>query len=609
MDYEDLGLMIGLEIHQQLNTTKLFCSCSSKYNEENKDFDLKVKRKLNSVEGEMGKVDKAAIFEKSKDKDYIYHFYENNCCLVEIDEEPPHKPSKDVLNIGFGVSKALNIDIFDEIQVMRKTVLDGSNTSGFQRTMLLGKDGWFELEFRDNKKDIEVESICLEEDSSKIVKKTNDESIYDLRRLGIPLIEIATAPTITHPQEAKIAAETLGLILRSFNVKRGLGTIRQDINISINGGSRVEIKGAQDLNNLDKYVENEIQRQITLNKVRNKVQARIEKIELKKSMKHIELKETFEKTDSKILSNILKKNHSSVYGIKVPKFDGLLGIKTQPEKRVGTEISDFAKQSGIKGMFHSDEDLEKYGISKNEIKKVKELLNVKKGDAFIIIAENKEILDKATPLIKERILKLYEGVLSEVRKANLDFTNKFLRPMPGKDRMYPETDILPIKPYDVNLPKLLPELIGEYIDLGLSEEQAKNVAKMSPELFESLIQLAKPTFVFEKLINVSKEYDLKNKVIRENLKDVFMMFKKGKITKSGIDKIISFIISDNIKKEINDRDLIKLEGKELEKKVKKMVEEFKKKLKNKKAIFGKVMTEAKYFGNPQEVIKILKKEL
>ncbi len=610
LDYDELGLKVGLEIHQQLNTSKLFCSCSSDFDEEDNDFDRKVIRRLNVVEGELGDVDKAAKFEKSKKKRNVYHFYHENCCLVELDEEPPHKPSKTALNVSFGVSKALNVDIFDEIQVMRKIVLDGSNTSGFQRTMLIGKDGWFEINLDDVKKVIEIESICLEEDSSKIVEKSKLESVYDLRRLGIPLIEIATAPTINHPDEAKLAAEKLGLILRSFNVKRGLGSIRQDLNVSIENGNRVEIKGAQDLKNLNKYVENEVLRQKRLKDLSINLNDNINKENLEKSIEVFDVKDIFSNTSSKILKSIIDKK-GIIKALKIPNFNGILGKKLCENRRVGTEISDYAKQSGINGLFHSDEKLKKYGISKEEIEVLESRLKISKDDAYIIVAEKKEIIKKAIPLIKERILMLFDGVISEVRKANQDFSNEFLRPMPGNARMYPETDILPIKPYDVNLPKLLPERIDEYIKMGLSEEQAKNVAKLAPNLFESLIQLAKPTFVFEKLISVSQDFDLDNKLIQENLKDVFMLFKKKKITKSAIDKIISFIDSKDIINEIENEDLLMLSGDNLEKKVKKLVKTFRDQMGKDKdnAIFGRVMSKAKFFGNPQEVIKILNEVL
>tara|TARA_Y100000310_G_scaffold329554_1_gene399649 strand:+ start:12421 stop:13866 length:1446 start_codon:yes stop_codon:yes gene_type:complete len=257
IDYGKIGLKCGLEIHQQLDTKKLFCNCPSLLRQDNPD--IEIKRKLHAVAGESGEIDTAASYEFSKNKDFIYQGYDTTC-LIELDESPPREINKESLKIALQISLLLNAKIFTTTQIMRKTVIDGSNTSGFQRTVLIAKDGFVETSYGK----VMIETICLEEDSARIISRDNENMVYRLDRLGIPLIEIATAPDIKNPVQAKEVALHLGNILRSFKVKRGIGTIRQDVNVSIRNGKRVEIKGVQNLDLIKKSVEKEAERQYGL---------------------------------------------------------------------------------------------------------------------------------------------------------------------------------------------------------------------------------------------------------------------------------------------------------------------------------------------------------
>ena len=262
LDYNKIGLKCGLEIHQQLDTTKLFCSCPSILRKEEPDFI--VRRKLHAVAGEEGKVDVSAAYEASQEKKFEYQGYDTTC-LVELDEEPPHTLNKDALQTAIHIALLLNAQIIPITQIMRKTVIDGSNTSGFQRTAIIARDGFVETSFGK----VRIDTICLEEDSARIVSRQTGEkgniSIFRLDRLGIPLVEIATAPDILSPEQAKETALLIGGILRTCKVRRGIGTIRQDINISIKPGRersrRVELKGFQDPKIMIKTVEIEIARQ------------------------------------------------------------------------------------------------------------------------------------------------------------------------------------------------------------------------------------------------------------------------------------------------------------------------------------------------------------
>jgi Glu-tRNA(Gln) amidotransferase subunit E-like FAD-binding protein len=253
-DYEKIGLKAGLEVHQQLNTHKLFCQCPSILRKDAPKF--RVQRKLNPVVGETGKIDVAAEYEKSKNKTFEYEIYDTNC-LVELDEEPPHNINQEALKTAIQISLLLNCRIFPVTQVMRKTVIDGSNTSGFQRTVLIGYGGYIKT----SQGIVGIETIALEEDAARIIKHQGNKIIFRLDRLGIPLVEIVTKPDLKTPEQIKEAALKIGEILRACNIKRGIGTIRQDLNVSISGSKRVEIKGFQEPRIMIKTIENEIKRQ------------------------------------------------------------------------------------------------------------------------------------------------------------------------------------------------------------------------------------------------------------------------------------------------------------------------------------------------------------
>ncbi|MCD6367855.1 MAG: Glu-tRNA(Gln) amidotransferase subunit GatE, partial [Candidatus Aenigmarchaeota archaeon] len=253
------GFKAGIEIHQRLNTHKLFCNCESRIS-ESKPKKI-IERFLRPVAGETGEIDRAALFESFRNRKFRYLCYPEETCLVEMDEEPPHDVNHEALKIAIQVAKMLHCDIPDEIQFMRKIVIDGSNTSGFQRTAIIGMNGFL----RTSQGIVRITNVSLEEEAAQIIEKRGDIVTYGLDRLGIPLVEIGTAPDLKNPKHVRETAEKIGMLLRSTGrVQRGIGTIRQDVNISIPGGARVEIKGVQDLRNMEKIVEGEVERQRNL---------------------------------------------------------------------------------------------------------------------------------------------------------------------------------------------------------------------------------------------------------------------------------------------------------------------------------------------------------
>ena len=254
-DYAKLGLLAGLEIHQQLDTGKLFCSCPGYLRSEEPDF--VVHRKLHAVAGESGKVDVAAMYEASLEREFVYQGYKDNVCLVDLDEDPPHSVNENALDEAIKIAVLLNCEIYQTSQVMRKTVIDGSNTAGFQRSVLIAHGGFVETSFGK----VGIGSLALEEDAARIIEKDAKKAVFRLDRLGIPLVEITTKPELYSPEQIKECALKIGEILRACRVKRGIGTIRQDLNISIKGHDRVEIKGFQDPRMMIETADIEILRQ------------------------------------------------------------------------------------------------------------------------------------------------------------------------------------------------------------------------------------------------------------------------------------------------------------------------------------------------------------
>jgi Glu-tRNA(Gln) amidotransferase subunit E-like FAD-binding protein len=257
IDYEKIGFRCGIELHNRLNVkTKLFCNCKPVFS-TTKPANI-ILRKLRPVAGETGQVDVAALYEYLRDRKFLYQTFPETVCLVECDEEPIHSINQEALEVTLQVAKLLKAEIPDEIHIMRKIVVDGSSVSSFQRTAIIGLNGILKTSLGN----VRITNVCLEEESAGIVDKIDNEVTYRLDRLCIPLIEIGTSPDIKNPEHAKEVAEKLGMIIRSTGKsQRGIGVTRQDVNVSIAKGARVEIKGVQELDMIPTIIENEIKRQ------------------------------------------------------------------------------------------------------------------------------------------------------------------------------------------------------------------------------------------------------------------------------------------------------------------------------------------------------------
>ncbi|MFA5855743.1 MAG: Glu-tRNA(Gln) amidotransferase subunit GatE [Candidatus Pacearchaeota archaeon] len=566
----------GIEIHQQLDTNKLFCECPSILRSDNPKFEIK--RRLHAVKGETGEVDAAAKHEAARDREFIYQGYDTTC-LVELDEEPPHEINKEALKIGLQVALFLNCDILPITQIMRKTVVDGSNTSGFQRTVLIARNGYIDTPMGR----VGIEGINLEEDAARIIERKGDKVVYRLDRLGIPLIEIGTKPDIKSPEQAKEVALALGDILRSCKVKRGLGTIRQDINISIEGHPRIEIKGFQDVKMFLPTIEKEVKRQqglIEINKELKKRKASVsENIE--------DLSEIFKNTECKIIKKVIEGN-GKVLGVKLVGFNGILGKEFYENRRFGTEISEYSKVAGIGGIIHSDEDKNKYNFSDEEIKNVRDKLGLKDEDSFIIVADQENKARKAIDfaLTRARVQLVYSS-MPEVRQANPDGSSSFLRPMPGKARMYPETDLPLLKisrellnEVKSSIPKLRSEIRGELKQKGLSEEMIKLLSHGDKiEEFQLLLKIINdPNFIAKVLFLIPRDIASHENI--QNIDDIInldviehivLSVKKGIIQREDIKHVMEEIVKG---KKFDDAiKLEKIDNSEIEGEIAKLVKE------------------------------------
>ena len=543
MSYKELGLKCGIEIHQQLEGRKLFCACPTLMREDQPQFT--VRRKMRAAAGESGKIDVAAQEEQAKDKTFIYEGYHDTTCLVELDEEPPHEINPEALYTALQFSTIVNSTISSVVQVMRKTVVDGSNTSGFQRTALMARNGTISTSIGT----VRLTNISLEEDAAKIISETAAQKTYRLDRLGIPLIEIGTAADITSPQQCREAAKKIGMLLRSLpGVKRGLGTIRQDVNVSITGGTRIEIKGAQDLQMLPVLVELEAKRQEELLKIKEELKGVTVG---KKNI--IDVSSLFHNTASKFIQKTLQQG-GKVLGLRLEHLAGYLKRELMPKYRLGTEFSGRAKIiAGVGGIFHSDE-LPNYGITEPEITEVKRVLKCIKSDAFVLVTDTEERARKALEAVYERAGEVWKGIPPEVRKAHADGTTSYMRPMPGSARMYPETDVPLIVPDTsaIELPELLEQKMARFQqESGLGKDLAEFIAKSDQvSLFEELIQKypdIKPAFIAETLtstvLDIKRQYELDPELLTEaHFRELFKYLHENKIHKDIVlDVLIDMI--------------------------------------------------------------------
>ncbi|MFB6283107.1 MAG: Glu-tRNA(Gln) amidotransferase subunit GatE [Halobacteria archaeon] len=539
MDYDELGLKAGLEIHQQLDTeSKLFCGCPTELRKED-DAVRKFERYLHPTKSELGELDDAALEESMIDRVFRYRSYDSTC-LVEEDEEPPHPIDNEAIETALEAAELMDMTRVDQAHVMRKLVIDGSNTSGFQRTSLVAYDGVVET----SEGDVGVDSMSVEEESAQRLGEFEGGVEFSLDRLGIPLVEIGTDPDIRSPSQAQETAEKIGMYLRSTGkVKRGLGTIRQDLNVSIEDGARIEMKGVQALDMIGELVEHEVERQFNLVEIASDLRERDAEVDEPQ-----DVTEVFEDTDSGIISGAVE-GGGAVYGVRLGGFDGLVGREVQTDRRLGTELSDRAKKMGAGGLFHTDE-LPGYGITEEEVSELRDAVDAEVEDAVAIVADSEEVARKAAEAAQDRAEQAIEGVPEETRDANSDGTSSYLRPLPGAARMYPETDVLPVDLHEVHVeqPDLLSERSERYVeDHCLGEDLAQQVAfgEWMPVYEEAVEEGVDPTLAAQTLEGTltelrRDEVDVES-LDGDDLLGCFRLVDQDEVAKEGLPDLIESV--------------------------------------------------------------------
>ncbi len=627
-DYVKVGLKVGIEIHQQLATAgKLFCSCPPKLFKESPE--IVFLRRLRPTQSELGQIDPAAFFEFQKGVKVLYEADRNSSCLVEMDEEPPHPMNMEAVEVVLTASLLMNMKPVDEVHTMRKTVIDGSNTTGFQRTSIIALDGWIKV----GDKIIPMQAASLEEDAARKTGTEADGKIirYRIDRLGIPLIEVATAPVIYSPQEAQEVALAIGRILRDTGkVMRGLGTIRQDLNVSLPNGALIEIKGVQELALISTVVEYEVQRQLGLIAVKEELTAKGVTAESVKD-DIIDVSLVFRDTKSKVIRKAVDKNHP-VKALKLARFAGFLGRELMPNFRVGTEMSDRAKFWGrVGGIFHTDE-MPNYGITDDEIGALRKATAAAESDAIVFVADTAENAVDALKAVAERARELLIGVPAETRNAKDDGTTRYMRPRPGAARMYPETDIPPAQITQEFLAKVranLPEsaerkqqrLAKQY---GLNEKLAKQIVDSEyGSLFDLIVKdsgvsaTTVAVFLTETIKSLKRDGVEVDTVSDDQVQKIFHSIGAGELTKEAVADIFIWL-SKNEGKTVQDAALslgLKMVSQtDLEKLVDRVIVQNKAQIEKigKGAfgmVMGAVMKEARGRANPEAVAAIIKEKL
>ncbi|MDA7960450.1 MAG: Glu-tRNA(Gln) amidotransferase subunit GatE [Nitrosopumilus sp.] len=566
-------IKVGLEVHQQLDTgSKLFCRCNPIESENI----CEISRKMRTGKSEIGITDETANFVAKGQTSIIYNT-SGKICMVELDEAPPYSVDPAAWKTVLTVAHSLNSKIIEEVYVMRKTVVDGSNTTGFQRTMLVSIGGSFKVGTRN----IGIQSICLEEDSAKMLNSKDGLKRYDLGRLGIPLIEIATEPFNPELIDVKSVALELGKILRSTRMtKRGIGSIRQDVNVSINGKNVVEIKGVQQLDLLGTVVELEVARQLGMASILQKM------VNWEHNPKYVvDVTNLFINTKSSRLRHAIESKQS----IHAVLFKDLKGIfKHTPPKgiRLGKDIAEIAQALGLGGILHSDE-LPNSHITDIDMENLKNKIGATDNDGFFIVAGSKDHLNQFVKFVIKRMESIKTEVIpKDTRIATSDGSTRFLRPKPAVTRMYPETDIPPIPVRSGDLEDMAEKPLKSWDEqfsyiqkkYGLNRQLTEQLLDSKyVELFDNIAG-KDPTFVASVLCSTITNLTRAGgnpKLLTDGLiTETFEMFFKNQIVKESIEIIFSEIMNNranSIDKAIRISSINSMNTKELEKILQKLV--------------------------------------
>lgn len=552
-DYEKIGFKSGLEVHQQLKTpTKLFCRCPAGHYSEH--YNAEILRHMRPTLSELGEYDGTALMEFKTKKEIIYRINYDTVCTYEMDDTPPFMMSAEALDIAIEISMLYGANIVDEVHIARKQYLDGSIPTGFQRTAIVSVGGG--IKYKD--RIINLIQMSIEEDSCREVSDIGHRRVYITDRLGMPLIETVTHPEMKTPQEVAEVNKILSLIVKSTGkVRTGIGAARQDVNVSVHGGTRVEIKGVPRIEKIPILTYNEAMRQWNLLKLRQELHNRGITPETF-SARYECVTRILKKTRYQPIKDAIDRGWK-VKCVVLKGFKGLLRWQTQTDTYFSREISDrvrvIACLTTLPNIVHSDSMSEQ--ISSSEWNLLKKYVNATENDTLVLVWGDEQ--DSETGA-KEIIIRAHEatiGVPSETRQAHYDGTNGFERILPGPERMYPDTDLPPIRidqeRFDRiknNLPISFWDRIIELKNLGFSEKQAENIATSKYySLFMKIVDLQIPlNLIYKALIDLPRILKRKNlslDTLSENdIFSIFRLYKDGKIIREAIIELIKSSISN-----------------------------------------------------------------
>ena len=491
--YAGIGMKSGLEIHQQLDTRKkLFCRCPVRpYTDE---YHAEILRHMRPTLSELGEYDGTALMEFKTKKEIIYQIHQETVCTYEMDDTPPFELNEDALDIALEVTMLLGCKLVSELHIARKQYLDGSIPTGFQRTTILGVDGSIPF---DGDRRIRIRQLGLEEDACREVSDEGHVRTYRTDRLGIPLIETVTEPDMHTPQEVAAVAQRLRWLVRSTGkVRTGIGAARQDVNVSVEGGRRVEIKGVSRIPLIPLLVHNEAYRQVVLLEIKKELERRKITPESFETNVH-DVTDTLRSTSYYPVAKALKQG-LLVRAVVLRGYRGILSMRTQPETTFAKEISDrvrvIACLDRLPNIAHSD--MEGETLSSTEWTKIKRLCRTGDNDAVVVVWGDERDVETGAGEIVIRAREALEGVPNETRQALPDGTNGFERILPGPDRMYPDTDLPPLAITEQRIERIratLPETPwareARYAKLGLRPDIARRMS-IAPEreLFDRIVE-------------------------------------------------------------------------------------------------------------------------
>lgn len=490
-DYDRIGFMSGLEVHQQLLTKeKLFCHCPAGQFNGNDDFDAEVIRHMRPTLSELGEYDGTALMEFKTRKTIIYRLKNETTCTYEVDDTPPFHINKQALEEAIEISLLSKLNIVGEVHITRKQYLDGSIPTGFQRTAIIGVEGEIYLKDRP----VRLIQLSIEEDSCREISDIGHTRIYKTDRLGMPLIETVTYPEFKNPQEVKEGCDYIRFLNRSTGkVRTGIGAGRQDVNVSCRGGHRVEIKGVAHTKWIPKLSHNEAFRQWALLAIKDTLNKKFADKKLWKSRSILMTADDFK--GNVHFDGMFEDDHK-VVAVLLPGFYKLLSHFTQPGRVFAHEISERLKVIACldqPNMTHS-EDLNPI-LSEEEQILIFKKFKASKDDAFVLFDSQADDVKTALETIDERCLMAFDGIPGETRKSMPDGSTIFERVLPGADRMYPDTDSAPIplpSDYIENLRKGLPgdviERYKELRDAGVADDCFTFI--FSKNFFQIIVNIA-----------------------------------------------------------------------------------------------------------------------